>query len=48
MHGAMQVYAGNARAVRREHGPDFFRVIDIRGALVMNNDVKAARVIRVA
>jgi len=44
----MQVHAGNAGAVRREHALDGRGIVDVGGALVVDDDIVALGVIRVA
>jgi hypothetical protein len=48
VHRAVEIHAGNARAVRCEHAFDDLDVTDVRGALVVNHDVVAFRIIGVA
>src|SRR6185437_6311636 len=48
VHGAMQVHAGNAHAVRREDALDDRGIVDVGGALVVDHDIVALRVIGVA
>ena len=44
----MQIHAGNARAVRCEDAFDDCRIIDVRRALVVDDDIVALGVIGVA
>ena len=48
VHGAMEVHAGNAGAVRREHALNHRRVLDIRRAFIVDHHIVALGVIGMA
>ena len=48
VHRAMKVHTRNALLVWSQHARDYFRITDARRALIVNHNIVALRVIRVA